>query len=44
MLLFNFIIDFRLLGGIFAAWWSSGAVHRDTRGTYVPLWLDWLID
>ena len=23
----------RLLGGIFAAWWSSGAVHRDTRGT-----------
>jgi len=21
-----------LLGGIFAAWWASGAVHRDTRG------------
>jgi len=21
-----------LLGGLFAAWWASGAVHRDTRG------------
>jgi hypothetical protein len=21
-----------LLGGIFAGWWASGAVHRDTRG------------
>ena len=33
--LFEFSSEPRLLGGIFAAWWSSGAVHRDTRGKYI---------
>jgi hypothetical protein len=27
-----------LLGGIMAAWWSSGAVHRDTRGGALARW------